>query len=188
MRDEGKEKIFRSIRDLRLVTRTLFPFVDLFEFICGELQKLTDKGRNPHFIDSSDRIYYTEDADSAKENEPAHELVSVDTNGTDRRVHARSNYASKMEVSPSGEYIAFRENFHVYVVPMPPGGTLDLSPKTKSVRVVRASEIGGDYLNWTDGDTLTWSLGPTLYRGEISALFPKPVSGGTFLPIQTPIA
>ena len=145
----------------------------------GELQKLTDKGRNPHFIDSSDRIYYTEDVQPAKEAEPAHELVSVDARGHDRRVHARSNYASRMEVSPSGEYIAFRENFHAYVVPMPPGGTLDLSPKTKSVRVVRASEIGGDYLNWTDGDTLTWSLGSTLYRGEMSSLFPKPVSGGT---------
>lgn len=139
----------------------------------GELQKLTDTGRNAHFIDSSDRIYYTEDAEPAKEGEPAHELVSVDARGQDRRVHARSNYASRMEVSPSGEYIAFRENFHVYVVPMPPGGQLDLSPRTKSVRVVRASQIGGDYLNWTDGDTLTWTLGPTLYRGEMSALMPK---------------
>jgi imidazolonepropionase-like amidohydrolase/Tol biopolymer transport system component len=139
----------------------------------GELQKLTDQGRNPHFIDASDRIYYNEDADAAKETEPAHELVSVDSQGQDRRVHARSSYASRIEVSPSGEYVAFRENFHVYVAPLPPGGQLDLSPKTKSVRVVRASEIGGDYLNWTDGDTLTWTLGPVLYRGEMSALFPK---------------
>lgn len=139
----------------------------------GELQKLTDKGRNPHFIDSSDRIYYTEDADQAKETEPAHELVSVDAQGQDRRVHARSNYASRIEVSPSGQYLAFRENFHVHVVPMPPAGQLDLSPKTKSVRVLRASEIGGEYLNWVDGDTLTWTLGPVLYRGEMSTLFAR---------------
>ncbi|WP_116812018.1 amidohydrolase family protein [Steroidobacter cummioxidans] len=145
----------------------------------GELQKLTDTGRNPHFIDSSDRIFYTEDAGAAKEAEPAHELVSVDAQGQDRRVHARSNYASRMEVSPTGEYIAFRENFHVYVVPMPPGGQLDLSPRTKAVRVVRASEVGGDYLNWTNGNTLTWTLGPTLYRGEMSTLFPKAIGNGT---------
>ncbi|MBM0108798.1 PD40 domain-containing protein [Steroidobacter sp. S1-65] len=142
----------------------------------GELEKLTDKGRNPHFVDGSDRIYFTEDADQAKEAEPAHQFVSVDARGKDRRVHARSNYASRIEISPNGEYLAFRENFNVYVVPMPPGGQLDLSPKTKSVRVLRASEIGGEYLNWTDGDTLTYTLGPDLYRSEMSALFAKPAA------------
>lgn len=149
----------------------------------GELQQITDKGRNPHFVDASDRIYYNEDADQAKETEPAHELVSVNAQGEDRRVHARSNYASRIEISPSGEYVAFRENFHVYVAPMPPGGQLDLSPKTKSVRVLRASEIGGDYLNWTDGDTLTWTLGPDLYRAEMSELFANPADGTDEAPV-----
>ncbi|HEY0681452.1 MAG TPA: amidohydrolase family protein [Steroidobacter sp.] len=151
----------------------------------GELHKLTDTGRNPHFVDGSDRIYYTEDADPAKEAEPAHQFVSVDAEGQDRRVHARSNYASRIEISPSGEYLAFRENFHVYVVPMPPGGQLDLSPQTKSVRVLRASEVGGDYLNWTDGDTLTWTLGPDLYRGEMTTLFAKTAAGNGVEP--TPV-
>ncbi|MDY6948678.1 MAG: amidohydrolase family protein, partial [Pseudomonadota bacterium] len=148
----------------------------------GELQKLTATGRNPHFVDSSDRVYYTEDADQAKETEPAHQLVSVDAQGQDRRVHARSNYASRIEVSPSGEYLAFRENFQVYVVPMPPAGQLDLSPKTSSVPVLRASEVGGEYLNWVDGDTLTWTLGPVLYRGEMSTLFARPAAPGTEAP------
>ena len=89
-------------------------------------------------------------------------------------MHARSNYASRIEVSPSGEWLAFRENFHVYVMPMPPGGTIDLSPKTKSLPIRRASDVGGEYSNWIDGDTLTWTLGPALYRGEMSTLFAKP--------------
>ena len=33
----------------------------------GEMRKITDKGRNAHFIDGSDRIYYSEDAEAAKE-------------------------------------------------------------------------------------------------------------------------
>ena len=140
----------------------------------GELQKLTDKGRNAHFVDNSERIYYDEDADQAKEGEPAHELVSVNAQGQDRRVHARSNYASRIEISPSGEWLAFRENFHVYVMPMPPGGKVDLSPKTQSVPMRRASDIGGDYMSWVDGDTLTWTLGPALYRGDMATLFAKP--------------
>ena len=69
---------------------------------------------------------------------------------------------SQLEVSPSGEWLAFRENFHVYVVPMPPGGQIDLSLKTKSVPQRRASDIGGEYFNWIDGDTLTWTLGASL--------------------------
>ncbi|HEX7011811.1 MAG TPA: amidohydrolase family protein [Steroidobacteraceae bacterium] len=137
----------------------------------GEMKRLTDKGRDPHFVVNDGRIYYIEDARPPKETEPAHELVSVDANGKDRRVHARSNYASRMEISPDGAWLAFRENFHVYVTPRPPGGVLEVSPKIKSVPLRRASDIGGDYLSWSDGDTLTWTLGPSLYRADMSEFF-----------------
>jgi imidazolonepropionase-like amidohydrolase/Tol biopolymer transport system component len=137
----------------------------------GAAVRLTDKGRDPHFVGTDGRIYYTEDKDGAKESEPAHELVSMDFNGQDRHVHARTQYATNMELSPSGEWLAFHENFHVYAVPMPPGGQIDLSLQTKAVPMRRASDIGGDYIRWTDGDTLTWTLGPSLYRAEMSELF-----------------
>ena len=42
-------------------------------------------------------------------------------------MHARPSYACGLELSPSGEWLAFRENFHVYVYSDAPGGTLDLS-------------------------------------------------------------
>jgi len=144
----------------------------------GEMRKLTDTGSNAHFVAGSDRIYYTDDLRGVKESDPAHELVSVDANGTDRRVHARSQYASRMELSPSGGWLAFRENYHVYVVAMPPAGVIDLSPKTKSVALRRASDTGGEYPNWVDGDTLTWILGPALYRGEMNVLFAPMVKEG----------
>lgn len=137
----------------------------------GALVRLTDKGRDPHFAGSNGRIYYTQDKDSAKESEPAHELVSMDANGQDRHVHARSQYASNMELSPSGEWLAFRENYHVYAVPMPPAGQIDLSLQTKAVPMRRASDIGGDYIGWIDGDTLAWTLGASLYRAEMPELF-----------------
>jgi imidazolonepropionase-like amidohydrolase/Tol biopolymer transport system component len=142
----------------------------------GALQKLTDKGRDPHFA-SSDRIYYTEDAAPAKENEPAHDLVSVDANGKDRRVHARSHLTAGMEVSPSGEWLAFRENYQAYVVPVAPGGQVELSLQTKALPWRRASDIGGEYMNWIDGDSLTWTLGPALYRAEVSELFAPAPAG-----------
>ena len=137
----------------------------------GEMRRLSDKGHHPHFAAANDRIYYDEDARPAKEAEPAHFLVSVDSNGKDRRVHAHSNYARQIEVSPGAQWLAFRENFHVYVVPMPPGADLDLSLKTSAVPLRRASDIGGDYLNWNGPDTLTWTVGPTLYRAGVADLF-----------------
>jgi imidazolonepropionase-like amidohydrolase/Tol biopolymer transport system component len=143
----------------------------------GDMRKLTDEGRNVHFLKGSDRIYFTQDKNGVKESEAAHELVSLDANGKDRRLHARSQYATRMELSPDGRWLAFRENYHVYVVPMPPAGLLDLSPKTKSVPLRRASDIGGDYMRWIDGDSLTWTCGPSLYRGEMATLFATAEAG-----------
>src|SRR6185295_12357564 len=94
----------------------------------------------------------------------------------DRHVHARSSYASNLEVSPSGEWLAFLENYHIYVVPMPPGGQIDLSLQTRAVPQRRATDIGGTYINWIDGDTLSWTLGPSLYRAKMAELF---ASGST---------
>jgi imidazolonepropionase-like amidohydrolase/Tol biopolymer transport system component len=136
----------------------------------GAAVRLTDEGRDPHFVGNEGRIYFTSDK-APKESEPAHELVSVDANGQDRRTLARSSYSTNMEVSPTGEWLAFRENFHIYVVPLPPGGTIDLSLQTKAVPQRRATDIGGDYINWIDGDTLSWTLGPSLYRAEMAELF-----------------
>ena len=65
------------------------PGVYLIPTAGGEPRRLTDKGRNPHFGASGERVYYTEDAQPAKESEPAHELVSVDLHGKDRQVHAQ---------------------------------------------------------------------------------------------------
>ncbi len=98
----------------------------------GAAVRLTDEGREPHFVGNEGRIYFTADKSPAKESEPAHELVSVDANGQDRHVHARSNYANNLELSPTGEWLAFIENYQVYVVPMPPGGTIDLSLQDES--------------------------------------------------------
>jgi imidazolonepropionase-like amidohydrolase/Tol biopolymer transport system component len=137
----------------------------------GEAQRVIEKGRNPHYGAKGDRIYYNEDAQPAKEGATAHELISMDLNGKDRRVHARAHFVTRMEVSPSGEWLAYRDNYNIYVVPMTPGGQVELSTKTKALPMRRASEFGGDYPAWIDGDSLAWSLGPTLYRGEMQTLF-----------------
>ena len=49
-------------------------------------------------------------------------LVSVDLNGEAPRVHAQAPYAKRFEVAPNDQFLAFRENYHIYVLPLPPGG------------------------------------------------------------------
>lgn len=137
----------------------------------GDRVRLTESGRDAHFGADGDRIYFTHDVQPAREDEPAHELVSVDEDGADRRVHATSHFATRMAVSPSGEWLTFRENYHAYVLPMPPGGSLELSRDAEALPTLRASSAGAEYLTWADGDTLTWTLGPQLYRADMPALF-----------------
>jgi imidazolonepropionase-like amidohydrolase/Tol biopolymer transport system component len=137
----------------------------------GDAVRLTDEGHAPHFGARGERVFYVHDHEPAKESQPAHELVSVDINGKDRRVHAKAHYATSMLVSPSGEWLTFRENYHVFATPMPPAGQVELSPKAKSLPLRRVSDLGGEYPSWVDGDTLTWVLGPTLYRAEMTDAF-----------------
>jgi Tol biopolymer transport system component/imidazolonepropionase-like amidohydrolase len=139
----------------------------------GAMVRLTESGRDPHFTASGERIYFTRDLPRSEE-QPAHELVSMDLNGTDPRVHASSNYATRIQVSPGGDWIAFRENYHVYVLPMPPGGKVDLSRDAKALPLARASTDGGEFLDWTDADTVSWTLGPELYQADTGDLFPEP--------------
>jgi imidazolonepropionase-like amidohydrolase/Tol biopolymer transport system component len=135
----------------------------------GTMVRIDEAGRDPHFGAAGDRIYFNRPAEN-DDNGRARELVSVDWNGADPRVHARARYATRMTVSPSGRWLAFRENFHVYVLPMPPGGAVDVSRETKAVPLRRVTEVGGEFLNWSTGDALTWTVGPALHAVDVARL------------------
>jgi Tol biopolymer transport system component len=44
-------------------------------------------------------------------------LISVDMNGKDRRTHAQGELIVEYQVAPTGDHIAFRENYNVFVAP-----------------------------------------------------------------------
>ncbi len=133
----------------------------------GAARQVTDDGSNPHFGARSDRLYVT------RESGDVTSLVSIDLNGEAPRTHASGEYVERFDVAPDGRHLAFRENYHVYVVPLPPGGLpLAVGTEVSSVPMTRASGDGGNYPNWsTDGDTLYWSLGPIVYSATTEALF-----------------
>jgi imidazolonepropionase-like amidohydrolase/Tol biopolymer transport system component len=128
----------------------------------GAMTRLTREGGNPHFGAASDRVYLEQSADQKLK------LVSVDMNGKDPRTHAQGELVTEYQVSPTGDHLAFRENYNVFVAPFFAGAkTLDLGAKATQLPVTKASGDGGQYVHWSGGGrSLSWSLGPTLYTAD----------------------
>ncbi len=131
----------------------------------GAATRLMRSGTNPHYGVAGDRIYMEMNEDQKLK------LISVDTNGKDRRTHAQGDLIAGFDVSPSGEYFAFRENYNVFVAPFFAGAkTLDVGSKGGQIPITKVSGDGGQYFHWTHGGRgIAWSLGPNLYSADTAA-------------------
>ncbi|MCH7538307.1 MAG: PD40 domain-containing protein [Proteobacteria bacterium] len=136
----------------------------------GAARLITSDGSNPHFGASNDRLYVTRSGEDGKA------LVSIDLNGESPRTHAIGEHLRRYEVAPDDQHFAFRQNYHVYALPLPPGGNpLEISTSVESVNMTKASGNGGNYPHWSNGgQTLAWSLGPTLFQASTKDLFALP--------------
>jgi imidazolonepropionase-like amidohydrolase len=132
----------------------------------GQATRLTREGGNPHFGAAADRVYMEVSEDQKLK------LISVDMNGKDRRTHAQGELIVEYQVAPTGDHLAFRENYNVFVAPFFAGAkTLDLGAKGTQLPIAKATGIGGQYLHWTgNGASVGWSLGPTLYSAGTNTL------------------
>ena len=139
----------------------------------GEPVLLERGAAAPHFGASNDRVFLVKDEN--KDGKSSRKLVSVDLNGRDERSHATGELVTDYAVSPTGEFVAFRQNYAAYAVPLMPGNqSVSIAADAKALPVTKASAGGADYLHWSnDGQRLHWSLGPTLYTAEASQLFPS---------------
>jgi len=132
----------------------------------GEAELVTDDGSYPHFGADPDRLYVNRRQNGKLA------LVSIDLDGEAPRTHAQGEYVRRIEVSPDDRHIAFRENYHVYALPLPPGGNpLELGTSVTAVATSRASGDGGNYPHFSGrGETLHWSLGPVVYSAGVDEL------------------
>ncbi|MFL6856978.1 MAG: amidohydrolase family protein [Allosphingosinicella sp.] len=133
----------------------------------GASVKISRDGAEPQFGASNDRLFMLASAAGKRQ------LVSTDLNGEAKRVHASGELVNDYQVSPDGQYVAFRQNYEAFVVPLMPG-TQEVSVDAKSgpMPVTRVSAEGADFINWSDGGRrIHWSMGPTLYTADLASLF-----------------
>ncbi|WP_284124378.1 amidohydrolase family protein [Parerythrobacter aestuarii] len=141
----------------------------------GTPELISKSGSAPQFGADSDRVFMVEGGGGGLS------LVSTDLNGEAKRTHAKGELANEFHVSPDGKLIAFRQNYEVFAVPMMPGGsTINVGEKGSALPITKVSSEGADYIGWA-GDTLTWTMGPTLYRTSTGSFFGSaPGDKGTY--------
>ena len=106
-------------------------------------------------------------------------LVSTNLDGEAKRTHASGDLANDYIVSPDGQFVAFRQNYQTFVMPLMPGSQeVSADAKGGALPVTRVSAEGADYIHWSgNGERLHWSLGPTLFTARTAELFANAPAG-----------
>ena len=139
----------------------------------GSATRISKSGSEPQFGASNDRIFMVDDDKDKRQ------LVSTDLNGEAKRLHATGDMVSDYQVSPDGAYVAFRQNYQAFVMPLMPGGqNVSVDEKGGPLPVTRISGDGANFLHWSNnGQTVHWSLGATLFSTQTKALFQSGPAG-----------
>ncbi|KFE68481.1 tolB protein precursor protein [Hyalangium minutum] len=137
----------------------------------GKARRLVKDGEQPHFGAVSDRVFYLSVEGGEKEDK--RELRSISLDGGSSRTHLTSSEVAGFQVSPDEKWVAFRESFNAYVMPLPRGGkSVAVSKDSKALPVARVSKDAGEYLHWSgDSKQLHWSLGPELFTRALRESF-----------------
>jgi imidazolonepropionase-like amidohydrolase/Tol biopolymer transport system component len=166
---DGQQIVYRRVEGgyLRPAAFSSDPGIYRVPVSGGEPVLVTKDGVAPHFGAGGDRLFLARQADGKSQ------LASVDLDGSDERIHLRSDWASELRVSPDSRWIAFAERFHVYVAPLvETGQPIDIGPKTTALPVKRVTRDAGAWLRWSgDSRTLHWTLGQELFGLELKNAF-----------------
>lgn len=135
----------------------------------GTPERVAKDAAAPQYGANSDRVFMM----AQEKNKRV--LMSSDLKGEAKRTHATGELANDYIVSPDGQYVAFRQNYEAFVMPLMPGTqAVAVAPDSKSLPVTRVSKGGADYIHWSqNGAQLHWSIGPQVFTAQTSALFPN---------------
>ncbi len=160
------------------------PGIYVTDLKTGESARVANDGSNPHFAGDNKRVYFTEYVGGT--DYPEKQLVSVDLNGEDRREHLYgADKVSEFRLSNDGKWVAFVNQYNVYVAPFPRiGQRISIGPDTKAFPVTKLSARAGEYLTWRPDDKeVSWFHGPTHYQQSLANAFSF-VPGGADTPAE----
>lgn len=165
------------------------------ELVCKE-------GTRPQFAADGKRVYLMKVAE--EKDADRRELFSLELDGSDRRTHLVSQWATEFALSPDGRWVAFVERWNAYVAPfVATGREVSIGPKSTAFPVAKVSRDAGENLQFSgDSKRLHWSLGPELFTRELAEAFaflgdapagtdvklPEPPAGGTNIAFRAPAA
>ncbi len=137
----------------------------------GKAKRLVKDGEQPHFGQDPKRVYFLWTEEGEKEDK--RELRSIGLDLSEPRTHLTSAEGYGYRISPDERWVAFRESFNAYVMPLPRGAkTVVASKDGKALPVAKVSKDAGEYLHWSgDSKRLHWALGPELYTRELREAF-----------------
>ncbi len=129
----------------------------------GESLLITEDGYAAFFAKDNQHIYLTRQQDKKSE------LVSLDLNGRHPVTVASTKYALEFSLSPSEDFLAFRERYQLYVTPFTRAAkAISLSPKADNLPVLPVSINGGRSVSWSKkGKVIHWSQGASLFSQAI---------------------
>ena len=166
--------------------RSLDPGIYVVPVAGGELTLVTRRGADPQFAAENDRLYLVRADGAAEEGgAPPRKLVSMDLDGGRVRDHAGVRFPRALKISPDGSHLAFVENYHAYVTPLPRTGKLvKLGAKAENLPIKRLTALGATFLHWQDASTVAWSIGPTYKSASMETVYSdtfEPVAEGVDL-------
>lgn len=133
---------------------------------------LVDKsGSDPFFAKHSNRVFYS--TSDRKGEVVTNQLVSTDLAGNDSQKHYSGAWIMDFTVSPDNKWLAFIQNFQVYVTPFIQNGKfIATGSKASNLPLQKFSKNAGNYLTWSkDSSQLSWALGPVIYQQKLADKF-----------------
>ncbi|MCF6299549.1 MAG: amidohydrolase, partial [Proteobacteria bacterium] len=170
---DGKSLVYEAISAGYLTSPLYTQETGLYinEIKSGKTAQLDSSGSNPFLTDSSDRVFYT--ASKTDGEIISTQLKSVDLSGNNERSHYQGPWISSYQVSPDNQWLAFIQNFQVYVTPFIQNGQyITTGSKAVNLPLKKFSEFAGNNLNWNStSSSLNWSLGSVLYSQKLDEKF-----------------
>lgn len=153
----------------------------------GPAERLAETGSAPHFGADSSTLYLTRS--SGDETSDTHTLIALDLKTRAEHTLYTSPSVQSFRVSMDGHWLAFQEQFKVFITPLVrTGRTITVESKSKGTPIAKVSKEAGRYLSWGKNSTsLYWTLGPELFERSVLDAFSF-LEGAPGEPSETPSA